>query len=164
MSRKTKTLHTDALEARHCTANQIRLAARQITRYLDAKMRRIGLRIEQFNLLTEIAARKDDSVAAIAASACLDKSTLSRNLKALERDGFIAIATSGTSSRRRVVWLTEKGARKLEDAIPLWRAASASLSRFVDRELAASIADSSRKIPIRHGGRAHGDARSTSKR
>lgn len=147
--KNTRTLRADALDAaQHCAANQIRIAARQITRYFDAKMRRTGLRIEQFNLLTEIAVTNDDSLTGLAKATCLDKSTLSRNLKALEKDGLIEIATYGTGSRRRLVWLTEKGARKLEGAIPLWRKASASLSRFIDREMPMRIASSSRKLPL----------------
>lgn len=150
--KKTRTLRADAMDAaKHCAANQIRIAVRQITRYFDAKMRRTGLRIEQFNLLTEIAVADDDSLTALAKTTCLDKSTLSRNLKLLEREGLVEIATYGTGSRRRIVWITEKGARKLEAAIPLWRVASTSLSRFIDRELAIRIASGSRKLPLRRG-------------
>lgn len=147
---KPRSLRDDALEAaKDCGANQIRIAARQITRYLDAKMRKAGLSIEQFNLLTEIAAAVDDSLSAIAASTCLDKSTLTRNLQALARQGLVEIATFGTNSRRRVVWLTETGAQRLQQAIPVWRAANRSLSRFVDVELARRLAENSRKLPIR---------------
>jgi len=45
--------------------------------------------------------------------------------------------------RRRVVWLTETGARRLEAAIPLWRAANAKLTKRISPELARDMADES---------------------
>jgi len=147
---KTRTLLDDASEAaKTCGANQIRIAARQITRYLDARMRATAMPIEQFNLLTEIMAAQDDSLSGVAKSTSLDKSTLTRNLKALEKQGLIEIATGGTDSRRRLVSLTETGTEKLAQAMPIWRAANNSLSRFVDTELARTVADSSRKLPVK---------------
>lgn len=148
--KKARNVREDATDAaKNCAAHQIRIAARQITRFFDAKMRTAGLGIEQFNLLTEIAASKDDSLTAIAKSACIEKSTLTRNLQALEKAGLVEIATYGTKSRRRLVWLTEKGVLALEKAIPAWRSANAILARAVDIDLPKKLAAQSRRISIR---------------
>jgi DNA-binding MarR family transcriptional regulator len=62
----------------------------------------------------------------------LDQSTLSRNLRGLEREGLVEIAIVERDLRRRAVWLTEKGARRLEAAIPVWRAAHSAVSDLID--------------------------------
>jgi DNA-binding MarR family transcriptional regulator len=70
----------------------------------------------------------------------LDQSTLSRNLRGLEGEGLVEIAIVESDLRRRAVWLTEKGARRLEQAIPLWRDANARLSRHVSTDLVLRLA------------------------
>ena len=74
-------------------------------------MRQTGLNIAQFGLMTHIAAAHDDTIGALAERCGLDQSTLSRNLRLLEREGLVEIVTAEKDLRRRAVWLTEKGAR-----------------------------------------------------
>jgi DNA-binding MarR family transcriptional regulator len=151
--KKARSVRQNAIEAvNHCAAHQVRIAARQITRFLDARMRTTGLGIEQFNLLTEIAASETDSLAAIARSACIAKSTLTRNLQVLEKAGLVEIASDAAKPRVRMVSLTEKGVLTLEKAMPAWRSASAVLSRFVDFDLPKKLAAQSRRISVRRGG------------
>jgi DNA-binding MarR family transcriptional regulator len=71
----------------------------------------------------------DDTLGALAQRTGLEQSTLSRNLRTLEGAGLVEIAIVETDLRRRAVWLTETGARRLEAAIPLWRKAHAKLAR-----------------------------------
>ncbi|MFX5562738.1 MarR family winged helix-turn-helix transcriptional regulator, partial [Acinetobacter baumannii] len=65
----------------------------------------------------------------------LDQSTLSRNLRGLEAEGLVEIAVVDSDLRRRAVWLTESGARRLEKAIPVWREANERLSRMISTNL-----------------------------
>jgi len=128
-----KTLVADAREAvRVCAGMNIRLAARRITRFLEARMEGTGLGIAQFGLMTHIAAAGADTIGVLAERSGLDQSTLSRNLRSLERTGLVEIAVVEKDLRRRAVWLTEKGARRLEAALPAWRRAHGALSRIVD--------------------------------
>ena len=128
-----KTLVADAREAvAACAGVHIRMAARRITRFLEARMAGTGLSIHQFGLMTQITAAPDGTVGALAGLTDLDQSTLSRNLRALERAGLVEIAIVERDLRRRAVWLTETGARRLEAAIPVWRAAHAALADVVD--------------------------------
>ena len=128
-----------------CGSHLVRIAARQITRYVDQKMRTTDLGIEQFTLLAVIAAAEDDSLSAIGDAACLDKSTLSRNLRSLQDKGLVEIANA-RGSRRRLAWLTEAGARRLEEAMPVWRAANAALNRYVDLADTKKIAGEARRL------------------
>src|SRR5262249_49484690 len=128
-----KTLVADAQEmTRVCAGTNIRLAARRITRFLEARMQETELSLAQFGLMAHIAAAGDDTISALADRSGLDQSTLSRNLRGLEQDGLVEIAVVETDMRRRAVWLTEAGARRLEAAVPAWRRAHKALGALID--------------------------------
>jgi DNA-binding MarR family transcriptional regulator len=125
-----KTLRSDATSlVETCAGLHSRLAARRITQFLDREMASGGLSTAQLGLLAQIAAATDDTLGALAQRIGLDQSTLSRNLRGLEADGLIEIAIVEADLRRRMAWLTETGARRLEKAIPVWRAAHAKLAK-----------------------------------
>ena len=127
-----KSLVTDARAViDSCVGINVRLAARRITWFLEERMRGTALNIAQFGLMTHIAAAHDDTIGALAERCGLDQSTLSRNLRLLERDGLVEIVTAEKDLRRRAVWLTERGASRLEAAMPVWRAAHAALGALI---------------------------------
>jgi len=136
-----KTLRTDAgVLVAACAGWNSRLAARRITQFLDREMAGLGLSVAQLGLMAQIAVISDDTLGALAQRTGLDQSTLSRNLRTLEREGLIEIAVVETDLRRRAVWLTEAGARRLEAAIPVWRRAHAKLAKLVSPDLARRLA------------------------
>src|SRR5580704_33818 len=124
-----------------CAGWNSRLAARRITLFLDRELAALGLTVAQVGLLAQIAVMPDDTLGALANRAGLEQSTLSRNLRTLEADGLIEIAIVEADLRRRAVWLTETGARRLEAAIPIWRRANTRLSTCVPPTLARQLAD-----------------------
>src|SRR5579859_1971640 len=137
-----KTLRRDALAAvETCAGWNARLAARRITQFLEREMAASGLGLAQFGLLARIAAASDDTLGALAERTGLDQSTLSRNLRTLEGEGLVEIAVVETDLRRRAVWLTETGARRLEAAIPVWRKAHAKLAQRLSPTLARRLAE-----------------------
>ena len=140
-----RTLVADAREAlRTCAGMNVRLAARRITRFLEARMQGTDLSLAQFGLMIHIAAAGGDTIGALAERAGLDQSTLSRNLRSLERAGLVEIAMVEQDLRRRAVWLTEAGAQCLQAAIPAWRRAHAALCEVIEpraiRKMAATAA------------------------
>jgi len=137
-----KTLRSDARTmVASCAGWNSRLAARRITQFLDRELTPSGLGVAQLGLMAQIAAAEDDTLGALARSTGLEQSTLSRNLRTLEGQGLIEIAVVEADLRRRAVWLTEAGARKLEAAIPLWRKAQAKLAKQLSPGLARRLAD-----------------------
>jgi DNA-binding MarR family transcriptional regulator len=94
-------------------------------------MEATDLSVAQFGLMAYIAAAADDTIGALAERSGLDQSTLSRNLRGLERAGLAEITIVEKDLRRRAVWLTEKGARRLAAAITVWRQAHAALSEVI---------------------------------
>jgi DNA-binding MarR family transcriptional regulator len=137
-----KTLRTDAIAlVEICAGGNSRLAARRITQFFDRELAESGLSVAQLGLMAQIAATSDDTLSGLARRMGLEQSTLSRNLRTLERDGLVEIAGVEDDLRRRMVWLTDAGARRLEAAIPNWRKAHAKLGEVVSPELARQLAD-----------------------
>jgi DNA-binding MarR family transcriptional regulator len=134
-------LRTDAVElVESCAGLSSRVVARRTTQFLEREIVGSGLTLAQLGLMAQIAATSDDTIGALAKLTGLDQSTLSRNLRGLESEGLIEIATVESDLRRRAVWLTETGARRLEKAIPVWRAASKKLSRLISTDLVFQLA------------------------
>jgi DNA-binding MarR family transcriptional regulator len=88
----------------------------------------------------------DDTIGGLVERTGLDQSTLSRNLRALEAERLVEIATVERDLRRRAVLLTESGARRLEAAIPLWRAAHGALAMRIDPSAAVRLAAKSEAL------------------
>jgi len=142
-----KTLRTDATAlVERCAGWNSRLAARRITQFLDREMAGCSLTVAQLGLMAQIAVMSDDTLGALAQRTGLDQSTLSRNLRKLESEGLIEIAAVETDLRRRMVWLTETGARRLEAAIPVWRGAHARLAKRLSPDLARRLADATESL------------------
>jgi DNA-binding MarR family transcriptional regulator len=147
MKQPRKTLRSDARALiESCAGWNSRLAARRITQFLDRELEGIGLSIAQLGLMAEIASIPDDRLGALAERTGLEQSTLSRNLRTLEREGLIEIAVVEADLRRRAVWLTETGARRLEAAIPIWRKAQATLAKALPAALARELAEATKAL------------------
>ncbi len=142
-----KTLRTDAARLiAACAGANSRLAARRITQFFDRELAAIGLTLAQLGLMAQIAAASDDTLGALARRMGLEQSTLSRNLRTLEAEGLVEIAGVEGDLRRRAVWLTDAGARRLEAALPVWREAQAKLEAFALPELAKRFAEATEAL------------------
>src|SRR5271167_5026849 len=142
-----KTLRTDAIRLLEvCAGANSRLAARRITQFFDRELAGIDLTLAQLGLMAQIAAASDDTLGALARRMGLDQSTLSRNLRALESERLVEIAIVEGDLRRRMVWLTDLGSKRLEAAIPIWRGAHAKLAKLMSPELARRLADATEAL------------------
>jgi DNA-binding MarR family transcriptional regulator len=142
-----KTLRADARTAlESCAGWNARLAARRITQFLEDRLAGTSMSLAQFGLMAEIAAAADDTITALAARMGLDQSTLSRTLRTLEADGLVEIAVADADQRRKLVWLTEKGARRLESALAAWRQAHAELGKIVSIDNVHQLARESGRL------------------
>lgn len=141
---KAKRLRADARAlVETCPGLNSRMAARRISQFLDREVAPGGLSAAQIGLMAQIAAADDDTLGALAQRAGLEQSTLSRNLRTLARAGLVEIALVEKDQRRRAVWLSETGARRLETSIGLWRRAQVKLARLMSGDLARRLARAS---------------------
>ena len=142
-----KSLRNDARRALEtCAGWNLRQTARRVTQFLESEMAKSGVSLSQFGLMAEIAAADDDTVSALAQRMGLDQSTLSRTLRTLEADGLVEIATVEADQRKRMVWLTEKGARRLEAALASWGGAHARLADRLSVDLVGRLAREARTL------------------
>lgn len=91
-----------------------------------------------FRLLRRIDAATSVSITELAEIVGLDRSTLGRNLRVLQKQSLVAIG-SGADGRAREVALTETGRAKLQEALPLWRAAQRGFSEIVGPDALALL-------------------------
>jgi DNA-binding MarR family transcriptional regulator len=129
-----------------CAGWNSRLAARRITLFLDRELAGVGMTVSQLGLMAQIATLADDTMGELANRTGLEQSTLSRNLRTLEAQGLIEIAVVEADLRRRAVWLTEAGARRLEAAIPIWRRAHARLAECISPRRVRELADATQRL------------------
>jgi DNA-binding MarR family transcriptional regulator len=102
-----------------CTCGELRKAARAVTMLYDNAVKSSGLQSTQFSLLHVISKSDSIRISELAAKMGTDRTTLTRNLAILERDGLIKVS-EGTDHRTRNVTATQKGRGAVVRAIPLW--------------------------------------------
>lgn len=120
-------------EGPSCTCFNLRKAARAITQFYDGVMRGTGIRTTQLSLLTVVMARQPVTVTRLARASVTDRTTLTRNLQLLEKQGLIRLETGG-DRRERTVTLTDRGREALAGAYPKWKEAQAQVAQRVGQE------------------------------
>lgn len=105
--------------ARTCTYFHVRRATRALAERFDAALRPVGLKGTQFTLLVAIRLAEAPRLGRLAEVLGMDRTTLSRNLRPLERDGLVA-SGPGDDRRARMLRLTPAGEERLRAAYPLW--------------------------------------------
>ena len=97
----------------------MRKASRLTTQFYDKKLKSVGIRITQFTILSFIATTENKTLISLSEELSMDRTTLTRGLNILLKDGLIEQIKS-KDSRKKVMKLTEKGYKILDEAIPLW--------------------------------------------
>ena len=110
----------------NCVCHRTRMAARAVSRLYDDILRSVGLRATQLAVLVAVGGDDVVSITALAKFMGMDRSTLTRNLAPLEREGLIRVGNEGWR-RSRTVEITKKGRGRLHEALPLWEQAQAAL-------------------------------------
>ncbi len=135
--------HLDAARAMaaDCLCFRARRAARAITRAYDTALRPIGLQATQVTLMNVIALGPEGAqpMGRLSDILGLDLSTLTRNLRALEKAGLVQIGRSDRDRRVRVARLTEAGKTRLAGALPLWKQAHGRIVAALGEEAAQAL-------------------------
>ena len=105
-----------------CIGLNLRQAARWITSFYERHMEPSGVKLTQFGLLFSVGDMEGPTINELADRLALDRTTLSRNLKPLERQGWIKV-TPGKDKRVRTLSLTPDGRQALDRARPCWEQA-----------------------------------------
>lgn len=117
-----------------CYAGSFRQAARVVTQMYDAALKPSGVKITQFGILRLLSAYPGLTTGEMAEALVMDSTTLTRTLKIIQDNGWIAVAP-GEDRRERHWTITVAGREKMEQALPLWKNAQkefAELAHDVD--------------------------------
>jgi len=121
-----------------CTCLGLRRVGRMATQIFDAHLLPSALTIGQFGLLTQIYAHTIAgtplTMKALSNAVGMDPTTLNRTLKPLEAEKLIRIAPDERDRRARSIAITSPGRKRLERAMPLWRAADQELRKTLGAE------------------------------
>lgn len=120
--------------AESCMGMRVRKAARVVANHYDKHLKPAGLKGTQFTLLNTIFLNPAANIGQLANTMGLDRTTLNRNLKPLERQGLIR-SGSGKDPRTRTLKLTEEGTKILQNALPYWLEAQSGVMETVDRRI-----------------------------
>ena len=107
------------MSADACTCGVIRRAARAVTLLYDKAFESSGLLSTQLGVLYNLSNSASITISQLAGELDMDRTTLTRNLSVLERQGLVNIS-SGKDHRTRIITITCKGTNFIAIAIPLW--------------------------------------------
>lgn len=116
-----------------CTCFHLRKASRVVTQIFDEVLQPSGLLINQFTLLVAVNIAGAIAITHLAQELVMDRTTLTRNIKPLLRQGLIQVQP-GQDQRVRVVSLTDEGKAALSKALPLWEVAQARVIEQLGKE------------------------------
>ena len=118
--------------AAHCACRNVRRAARAVTGLYDRILAPAGLRATQVTLLVALEKAGPIPFTRLAEVLGMDRTTLTRNLEPLRREGLLMLRP-GEDRRVRLAMITEKGRKTLAAAIPLWKQAQRQITGGLGR-------------------------------
>jgi DNA-binding MarR family transcriptional regulator len=121
-----------------CTCFRIRGAARRVTQIYSRHLAPTGLKISQFSLLGFVCAEGPVTIGRLADRVVTDRTTLTRNLRPLLKEGLIERAASGDRRRHELV-ATPAGRALFKRALPLWSAAEQEVRAAMGPRLTADL-------------------------
>ncbi len=127
----------DTPGACHCQA--LRQAARRASAFYDAALAPFGLRVSQFGILARLRRDGPRGIQVLAAELVMDRTTLGRNIRPLERDGLLRAVPDPADGRSRLLSVTSSGAALVEAAWPAWSAAQAGFEARYGAAPAAAL-------------------------
>lgn len=130
-------INCDAIN-RQCCCFNMRKVTRAVTQYFDRFLDPAGIRATQFTLLIALYSTKGKTLTEIAETLVMDRTTLTRNLKPLEKSGLIATVQT-LDKRSKAYVLTEKGEHTVEVCVPLWQSAQNSVVNALGDECYSDI-------------------------
>ena len=130
---------TRRTDIHRCACTNLRQAARVVTQAFDHALTTSGLRITQLSVLSALAYFGPKTINELADAMVLDRTTLGRNLRPLQRDGYVAIEEGKTDRRTRKLVLTKKGASTAAKAMASWGDAQTRFEHAIGIENAKAL-------------------------
>jgi DNA-binding MarR family transcriptional regulator len=114
-----------------CLCLHVQRAARAVARRFDDALRPLGLTNGQFSLLMSLNRPEPPTMGETSSLLAMDRTTLTANLKPLERRGLLKVAVDREDKRSRRLKLTSAGRALLAEALPVWKRTQGECERIV---------------------------------
>jgi len=135
----SKDLDMSAVE--NCVCFNLRWVTRAVTQFYDAEMRQHGIRPTQGSILAALQSKNSWTMAELSDSLGMDRTTLVRNLRPLERDGLVE-AAGGGRGKLVALAITAKGRKQIEKLTPAWKSAqNAVVKTLGEKRWSAILSD-----------------------
>lgn len=115
-----------------CLCLHVQRAARTLARRFDDALRPLELTSGQFSLLVSLNRPEPPSIGSVATLLAMDRTTLTANLKPLERRGLLKIAVDKDDRRSRRLIITAAGRALLRKAYPVWKETHVELEFLIN--------------------------------
>jgi len=106
-----------------CNCFALRQAARHVTQIYERHLGQVGLTAAQFTILAKLARKPKLTMLDLADSMVMDRTTLVRAMKPLQRDGLVITESAEHDGRTYEFSLSELGETTFDQAAIAWRAA-----------------------------------------
>jgi DNA-binding MarR family transcriptional regulator len=128
---------TTSLDQCNCFAT--RQAARYVTRLYERHLAGAEVTSAQFSILVLLAEQRGVTMKELATALVMDRTTLLRALKPLQRDGLVNSQRSEGDPRQFILGLSAAGERRFKEATRLWKKAQAEFESEVGPARAARL-------------------------
>src|SRR6266436_3121261 len=147
-----------------CLCLYLQRAARAVGRRFDAALRPLGLTNGQFSLLMSLNRPEPASMGQISALLAMDRTTLTANLKPLERRRLVEVTVGTADKRSRRLRLTPAGGALLATAVPIWAETHAAIELHLARTDPNELRRDLRALSVQEAGAASGNMRPSRRR
>ena len=134
----SKELDMSAVE--NCVCFNLRWVTRTVTQFYDAEMRRHGIRPTQGSILASLNSKDSWNMAELSDWLGMERTTLVRNLRPLQRDGLVRAVGGGRGNRVELA-ITAKGQKKFEQLTPAWNPPRARVKTLGEKRWSAILSD-----------------------
>ncbi|GAB2890760.1 MarR family transcriptional regulator [Paralcaligenes sp. KSB-10] len=122
-----------------CNCFALRQATRYITQIYERHLGQVGLTAAQFTILARLARTPGLTAMDLADAMVMERTTLVRALKPLQRDGLVVSEISKRDGRAHVFSLSKSGERVFDLAAVAWSNAQGEFESRVGPERARSL-------------------------
>jgi len=133
-------MDTPILPALVCMCGGFRRTARALTQLYEITLRPLGLRASQFTILQVLTRTGEISQGQLGNILAMDSTTLTRTLKIMRKQGWIA-ERRGKDRRERLLRLAKPGEALLKRAVPSWEKVQVRLRRQLGEQTWKNLAE-----------------------
>jgi DNA-binding MarR family transcriptional regulator len=125
-----------------CVCGNLRMAARAVSSVYDRHLAGVGVKASQMAVLWAVSDARGMTVKELAGRLAMHETTLIRNLRILEREGWVVLEVGADDRRQRIASLTRQGRAVFGKALVGWKKAQSEVAGVLDDK----VPDANRKL------------------